>query len=61
MYTISCEYSTERFCYTKKALPVQKGGVRIVLDILQFVILNIVDPLIISIMANYFYDSLKQR
>lgn len=27
----------------------------------QFVILNIVDPLIISIMANYFYDSLKQR
>ena len=59
--SLSVAYRLEAFCYNWEALPVQKGGVRTVLDILQFVILNIVDPLIISIMANYFYDSLKQR
>ena len=54
-------YSTKEFCYNWEALPCKRGGVRIMLDILQFVFDTIVNPLILCIIGNYLYDNLKQR
>ena len=53
--------SLETFCYNWEALPCKRGGVRIMLDILQFVFDTIVNPLILCIIGNYLYDNLKQR
>lgn len=61
MYIVCLHTSLEAFCYNWEALPCKRGGVRIMLDILQFVFDTIVNPLILCIIGNYLYDNLKQR
>lgn len=48
-----------RFCYNRKALPVQKGGADVQMNIALFVLTIVICPIITGIISNYLYDKFK--